>query len=170
MSWAESTPVTGGLAPSFLARIFHIGSRDIFVCHTRHMARFIFEYLVWINRRSSDKDTTSSLQKLLSFRSQKKQTKWPIELWTLKQEMESDDDPATMRESFSLVSLVGKCAWKDAVYYAIWFAFFDNTFWEELLVSLKYVSRHFVSRATKLKIVQKFCLMVEISLSNHVLL
>ena len=106
----------------------------------------------------------------IEFPLSKNQTKWPIELWTLKQEMESDDDPATMRESFSLVSLVGKCAWKDAVYYAIWFAFFDNTFWEELLVSLKFVSRHFVSRATKLKIVQKFCLMVEISLSNHVLL
>ena len=33
----------------------------------------------------------------------KNQTKWPIELWTLKQEMETDDDHATMRESFSLV-------------------------------------------------------------------
>ena len=33
----------------------------------------------------------------------KNQTKWPIELWTLKQEMETDEDHATMRESFSLV-------------------------------------------------------------------
>ena len=33
----------------------------------------------------------------------KKQTKWPIELWALKQEMETDDDHATMREIFSLV-------------------------------------------------------------------
>ena len=48
----------------------------------------------------SDKDT-SSLKKLLSFRYQK--TKRPIELWTLKQEMEPDEDHATMRESFLLV-------------------------------------------------------------------
>ena len=34
----------------------------------------------------------------------KNQTKWPIELSTLKQEMETDDDDdATMRKSFSLV-------------------------------------------------------------------
>ena len=33
----------------------------------------------------------------------KNQTKWPIELWTLKQEMETNDDHATMRESFLLV-------------------------------------------------------------------
>ena len=49
------------------------------------------------------KDTTGSLKKLLRFRYQKKQNKWPIELWTLKQEMETDEDHATMRESFSLV-------------------------------------------------------------------
>ena len=34
------------------------------------------------------------------------QTKWLIELCTLRQEMESDASNATMRESFSLVSLV----------------------------------------------------------------
>ena len=33
----------------------------------------------------------------------KKQTKWLIELWTLKQEMETDNDHAIMRESFLLV-------------------------------------------------------------------
>ena len=48
-------------------------------------------------------DTRSSLQKLLSFRNQKNQTEWQIETWILKQEMETDDDHATMRESFSLV-------------------------------------------------------------------
>ena len=33
----------------------------------------------------------------------KNQTKWPIELWTLKRKMETDEDHATMRESFLLV-------------------------------------------------------------------
>ena len=37
----------------------------------------------------------------------KNQTKWPIELCTLKQEMESDDGHATMRESFSSVRKCG---------------------------------------------------------------
>ena len=36
----------------------------------------------------------------IEFTLSKKQTKWPIELWTLKQEMETDEDHATMRESF----------------------------------------------------------------------
>ena len=49
------------------------------------------------------KDTRRSLKKLLSLGYQKNQTKWPIELLILKQEMETDDDHATMRESFSLV-------------------------------------------------------------------
>ena len=39
----------------------------------------------------------------IEFPLSKNQTKWPIELCTLKQEMETDDDHATMRESFSLV-------------------------------------------------------------------
>ena len=39
----------------------------------------------------------------IEFPLSKNQTKWPIELWTLKQEMETDEDHATMRESFSLV-------------------------------------------------------------------
>ena len=47
----------------------------------------------------------------------KNQTKWPIELRTLKQEMKSDDDHATMRESN-----------------LVWF--FDNRLWTEILVSL----------------------------------
>ena len=54
-----------------------------------------------INIRSS----RSSIQKLMNFEP-KKQTKWPIELWTLKQEMETDDDDATIRESFSLVQSI----------------------------------------------------------------
>ena len=48
------------------------------------------------------KDTITSLQRLLSFCLSKKQTKWPMELRTLKQEMETSDDHATKRESFSL--------------------------------------------------------------------
>ena len=36
----------------------------------------------------------------------KKQTKFPIEVRTLKQERETDDDHATMRESFSLVQKI----------------------------------------------------------------
>ena len=43
------------------------------------------------------KDIMSSIQKLLSFRYQKSQTKWPIELWVLEQEMESDEHHANMR-------------------------------------------------------------------------
>ena len=39
----------------------------------------------------------------IEFPLSKNQTKWPIELWTLKQEMETDEDHTTMRESFSLV-------------------------------------------------------------------
>ena len=49
------------------------------------------------------KDTTASLQKTIKFPISKNQTKWPIELWTLKRDMETDEDHATMRESFSLV-------------------------------------------------------------------
>ena len=49
---------------------------------------------------STAKGNRSSIQKLMSFRYQ---TKWPIELWTLKQEMETDDDHAARRESFLLV-------------------------------------------------------------------
>ena len=39
----------------------------------------------------------------IEFPLSKNQTKWPIELWTLKREMETDDDHATITESFSLV-------------------------------------------------------------------
>ena len=39
----------------------------------------------------------------IEFPLSKNQTKWPIELWALKQEMETDEDHATLRESFSLV-------------------------------------------------------------------
>ena len=54
-------------------------------------------------KRLSHKNTRRSLQKLVSLGYKKKQTKWPIELLILKQEMETDDDHATMREGFSLV-------------------------------------------------------------------
>ena len=81
---------------------------------------------------------------VLSFRYQKNQTKWPIELWTLEQEMETDDDDATIRESFSLVQSIlfidfndiKKNGWKLWGNYAIWFGFFDNGLWRELMVSL----------------------------------
>ena len=39
-------------------------------------------------------------------RAKPNQTKWSIELSTLKQEMETDDDHATMRETFSLVQKI----------------------------------------------------------------
>ena len=42
--------------------------------------------------------------KSIEFPLSKKQTKWPIEPSTLKQEMEAEDDHATMREVFSLVA------------------------------------------------------------------
>ena len=41
-----------------------------------------------------------------SWKGKKTQTKFPIEVRTLKQERETDDDPATMRESFSLVQKI----------------------------------------------------------------
>ena len=44
----------------------------------------------------------------------KNQTKWPIELWTLKQEMETDEDHATMRESFLLVQNILFIEYTDA--------------------------------------------------------
>ena len=88
-----------------------------------------------INIRSS----RSSIQKLMNFES-KNQTKWPIELCTLKQELETDDDDATIRERFSLVQSIlfiditdippahfqermVEMLWGN---YAIWFGSFDN--------------------------------------------
>ena len=40
---------------------------------------------------------------IINFPLSKNQTKWAIELWTLKQEMETDDVSPTMRESFTMV-------------------------------------------------------------------
>ena len=57
------------------------------------MSQLIF-YPCVLTYHDKDQGTRGSLQK---------QTKWPIELRTLKHEMETDDDSATMRESFSLV-------------------------------------------------------------------
>ena len=48
---------------------------------------------------TSSKDTPGSPQKLVKL-FYKKQTNWPVELWALKQEMETDDDHIIMRESF----------------------------------------------------------------------
>ena len=62
----------------------------------------LFGYIVY-------KDTSSSLKKL-----SKNQTKWPIELWTLKQEMETDEKHATMRESFLLVQNILFIEYTDA--------------------------------------------------------
>ena len=62
----------------------------------------------------------------------KNQTKWPIEIWTLKQEMETDGDHTTMSHligashwSRIYVScpLVGKYGWKFVGDYSIWFGF-----------------------------------------------
>ena len=52
--------------------------------------------------------------KTIEFPLSKKQTKWPIELLTLKQEMETDDDDATIRESFSLVQSILFIEFTDA--------------------------------------------------------
>ena len=41
-------------------------------------------------KRLSHKNTRRSLQKLVSLGYKKKQTKWPIKLWTLKQEMDGN--------------------------------------------------------------------------------
>ena len=75
------------------------GYCSTFVCVSKayHLSFFLLQLFGYIGY----KDTRSSIQKLINFRYQK--TKWPIELWTLQQEMETDDDCATMRESFSLV-------------------------------------------------------------------
>ena len=45
----------------------------------------------------------------------KNQTKWPIEFWTLKQEMETDEDNATMWESFSLVQNILFIEYTDVI-------------------------------------------------------
>ena len=49
----------------------------------------------------------------IEFPLSKNQTKWPIELWTLKQEMETDEDHATMRESFLLVQNILSIEYTD---------------------------------------------------------
>ena len=70
-------------------------------------------------------------------------TKWPIELWTLEWEMETDEDHATMRESSSLVQnllfteytdifpawCVGKYGWKTLESRCILIWFFGRNFW-----------------------------------------
>ena len=50
-----------------------------------------------------DKDTRISLQKILSFRYQKKQNKKANRTLNFEGEMETGDDSATMRESFTMV-------------------------------------------------------------------
>ena len=69
---------------------------------------------------------------------------------TLKQEMETDDDDATIRERLSLVQSILFIDFTDILpahfqekmveklwgNYAIWFGFFDNGLWRELMVSL----------------------------------
>ena len=104
-------------------------------------------------KRLSHKNTRRSLQKLLSLGYQKKRTKWPIELWTLKQEMETNDDHATKRESFSLVQNIGihehifcsfvwKHGWKTMESFPIWFNLlitsFGGSFWCPLLLTISF--------------------------------
>ena len=78
------------------------------------------------------------------------QTKWPIELWALKQERETNDDHATMREGFSLVQNIFFCCihrHSSCPLVGIWLKScrklcnlvwsFDNRLLRELRVSLK---------------------------------
>ena len=80
------------------------GYCSTFVCVSKayNLNFFLLQLFGYIGH----KDTRSSIQKLMNFRYKKNQTKWPIELWTLKQEMETDDDDATIRERFSLVQSI----------------------------------------------------------------
>ena len=52
------------------------------------------------------KDTRSTIQKLLSCHHKKKKTKQTNGTLNLEKVMETDDDYATMRESFSLVHII----------------------------------------------------------------
>ena len=63
----------------------------------------------------------------IEFPLSKNQTKWPIELWTLKKEI--DDDHATMRESFSLVQIILFNDYTDVVAAHQWENMVENT-WE----------------------------------------
>ena len=91
----------------------------------------------------------------------KKRTKWLIELWTLKQETETDDDHATMRESFSLVQKIGthahifcsfvwKHGWKTMESFPIWFNFLITSsrgnLWCPLLLTILLFCRQYVVR------------------------
>ena len=67
---------------------------SFFVRASDFLPFFVFNYLVILFIR------TPVVPIRNEFRLTRNQTKWPIELWTLKQEMETDDDDATIRESF----------------------------------------------------------------------
>ena len=78
----------------------------------------------------------------------------------MKQELETDDDDATIRERFSLVQSILFIDFTDILpahfqekmveklwgNYAIWFGFFDNGLWRELMVSLVIFSESISSR------------------------
>ena len=87
------------LAHSLCVNVILFNTRSLLHCLGEAAIQLKMQKI--INIRSS----RSSIQKLMNFES-KNQTKWPIELWTLKQEMETDDDDATIRESFSLVQSI----------------------------------------------------------------
>ena len=69
----------------------------------------------------------------IEFRLLKNQTKWPIELWTLKREMETDDNHITMRESFSLDQNIQFIEYTEILHFYI--HIFTSILWRELLVS-----------------------------------
>ena len=60
-------------------------------------------------------DIRSSLQKPLDLLYQNYEIKWLKEILTLKQEMKTDDDDATMRESFSLVQNILFIGYNDVL-------------------------------------------------------
>ena len=87
---------------------------DVILFNTRRTSAPIYPVssTVWGGSHPAEDAEDNQYQEFQEFHSDtnefwiKNQTKWQIELWTLKREMETDKDHATMRESFSLVPLV----------------------------------------------------------------
>ena len=77
------------------------GLSKFFSClgNSIHISLFLTVcYFEWSTLQGYQEFLTETIEFPLS----KNQTKCPIEVWTLKQEIETDDNHATMRESFSL--------------------------------------------------------------------
>ena len=103
-------------------------------------------YFEWSTLQGHQEFPTETIE----FPLPKKQTKFPIEVQTLKQERETNDDHATMREGFSLVQNIFFCCihWHSSCpLVGIWLKScrklcnlvwsFDNRLLRELRVSLK---------------------------------